>query len=139
MFEVPSWLSAIQQTNDDGYIVAGSINTGNNRKIWLTRLGSDKQAVELASQSPSVFTLIQAYPNPFNSSANISFVLPYSGKVNLIVYDSNGREVESMLGELFPAGNHRIFFDASQLLSGIYFAKLNVNGRNHVQKLVLIK
>ena len=136
--------NSLVQTADGGFAMVG-MRTRNGQHYlplydaWLIRLASENQGVTDQDGLPLGFAVLSAYPNPFNSSANISFVLPYSGKVNLIVYDSNGREVESMLGELFPAGNHRIFFDASQLLSGIYFAKFNVNGRNHVQKLVLIK
>ena len=136
--------NSLVQTADGGFAMVG-MRTRNGQHYlplydaWLIRLASENQGVTDQDGLPLGFAVLSAYPNPVNSSANISFVLPYSGKVNLIVYDSNGREVESMLGELFPAGNHRIFFDASQLLSGIYFAKLNVNGRNHVQKLVLIK
>ena len=43
---------------------------------------------------PEKFSLIQAYPNPFNPTTTLNFALPSEAKVILEVYDINSRLVK---------------------------------------------
>lgn len=76
---------------------------------------------------PSVYSLSQNYPNPFNPSTQISFGLPKSGNVKLVVFDILGREVKTLVDEFKQAGNYNINFDGTDYSSGIYFYQLHVN------------
>jgi hypothetical protein len=89
---------------------------------------------------PLRIALYQNYPNPFNPSTNILFDLPQSSKVVLQVYNTIGSLVSRMdLGER-SAGQHNVLFDASRLASGVYLYTLQVDGRLHsTKKMVLIK
>ncbi len=100
---------------------------------------------ELESEVPNSFTLAQNYPNPFNPTTNIQFNLPSSAKVNLSVYDINGRQVATILDNTQKAaGQHSVTFNASNLASGVYLYRINAtteNGKSFVQskKMTLIK
>ncbi|MBC8205263.1 MAG: T9SS type A sorting domain-containing protein [FCB group bacterium] len=99
--------------------------------------GFEGEAIE--SYIPSETALHSPYPNPFNPSTVISFELKDAGEVSLIVFDVQGREVQSLVNGHRSMGYHEAVFDGSELASGIYFARLDAGGFAQTQKLLLIK
>lgn len=99
----------------------------------------DLNSSNVKIETPDKFALFGAYPNPFNPTTTLSFQLAVDSKVNLTVFDVNGRQVAELVNGYRNAGNHTITFNASDLTSGIYFAQLSFNGQSQVQKLMLIK
>ena len=92
-----------------------------------------------ASIHPSSLILHPSYPNPFNAKTTISYQLSANSYVKLVVYDIQGREVQSLVNSQRSAGYHQVIFDGSGLSSGIYFAHLQVGGFTQSRKLLLIK
>ena len=88
---------------------------------------------------PSSFSIHNSHPNPFNSSTVIDFDLPQPGEVSLVIYDIQGREVARLADSFYPAGTHQVEWDASAKASGVYFARLMVEGFQQTRKLLLIK
>lgn len=101
--------------------------------------------VESENISLTDFRLDQNYPNPFNPSTTISFVLPRESNVQLYVFNSLGEQVASLVEGNYGTGRHSVRFDASGLVSGIYFYKLTATpadgskGFTELKKLVLLK
>lgn len=95
--------------------------------------------IERPEETPSYFALFEAFPNPFNDETNIAFELPESGEVVLAVYDLQGREVVRLVEEFRPAGFYREKFRPIGLASGIYFARMMLDGQSFMKKLVLLK
>ncbi len=91
------------------------------------------------NEIPERYELGQNYPNPFNPITKINFAIPKQGFVSLKVYDVLGREVVTLVNEVKTAGNYLVDFDASELASGVYFYKLEVNGFSDVKRMMLIK
>jgi hypothetical protein len=89
--------------------------------------------------SPNTYKLSQNYPNPFNPVTKIDYALPKSGFVTLKVYDMLGREVVNLVSENKTIGNYSVDFNASNLTSGVYFYRLEVNGFVDTKKMMLIK
>ena len=87
---------------------------------------------------PNLFSL-SSYPNPFNPSTALSYQLQASSHVNLTIYDIQGREVASLVNGHSSLGYHEVVWNAEGLASGLYFAKLVVDGRLEVRKMVLVK
>jgi endo-1,4-beta-xylanase len=85
------------------------------------------------------FTLGQNYPNPFNPITTIEFSLSENCTVHLAVYDVLGRTVADLAEENYQAGNHKIVFNASNLVSGVYFYKLEAGKHIDIKKLMLLK
>jgi len=85
------------------------------------------------------FVLHGAYPNPFNSTTSISYTLDRDGLVTLKLYDLAGREVASLANEKQSAGNYQTVWNAEGKPSGMYLLRLNVDGRERVTKLILIR
>lgn len=94
---------------------------------------------EVNSEIPQAYNLCQNYPNPFNPSTLISYQLPENVFVTLKVFDVLGREVETLVNERQNAGNHSVQFNASKLISGVYFYRLEAGIYLATKKLLLLK
>jgi hypothetical protein len=85
------------------------------------------------------FALKQNYPNPFNPSTTISYTLQKPSEVKIGVYDLLGHEVALLVDGKKTAGTHTVQFDGTDLSSGIYFYKLQSEGKVISKKMTLIK
>jgi hypothetical protein len=88
---------------------------------------------------PHIFCLYPPYPNPFNTNTRLTFALPSASEISLVIYDIQGREVVRLKEGFENAGIYDVEFSASELASGIYFARLNAGNFQQEQKLILIK
>ncbi|MGB5893602.1 MAG: T9SS type A sorting domain-containing protein [Ignavibacteriaceae bacterium] len=88
---------------------------------------------------PVSYSLSQNYPNPFNPSTSISFAIPQSGIVKLVVYDILGKEVATLLNEEKIAGAYEVNFNAKSLASGIYFYTIKAGNFSSTKKMILMK
>ena len=84
------------------------------------------------------FTLLQNHPNPFNSSTMISYALPSLDFVSLKIYDMLGREVQTLVNELQQPDAYSLYLDASKLVSGTYFYRLQIGNHFVETKKMLI-
>lgn len=94
--------------------------------------------------TPSVTELFANHPNPFNPSTTIRYALAADGSVRLVVFDTAGRRVRTLVDESQGAGEHRVQFDGrddrgGRLASGVYFYRLESNGVVKTRKMVLLK
>lgn len=89
--------------------------------------------------TPSRFRFYPAYPNPFNSTTTIEFELENGGIVKMDVYNVRGQKIDSIIDEVFPAGNHSARWNGNHFPSGLYFCQLQSGSTIKVNKLVLIK
>ena len=94
---------------------------------------------EIESQIAQDFDLQQNYPNPFNPSTQISFSLPISSEVHIVIYDQLGREVDRLRQGLMNAGNHTVTWSARNLPSGIYYYQLRAGDRKLTRQMILMK
>jgi hypothetical protein len=87
---------------------------------------------------PSDFRL-EAYPNPFNPTTNISYTLEKSGWIFLNVIDLNGRIVDRLVNAYQSMGEHHIQWNANRFSSGIYLVSLTSGERRAAKKVALMK
>lgn len=92
-----------------------------------------------SSNVPDKFNLSQNYPNPFNPATTIEFSIPQASKVKLIVFDTIGNTVTTLVNKEMNAGYHQINWNACRLSSGIYFYRIRVRDFTKTKKLILIK
>ena len=95
---------------------------------------------------PSVYSLENNFPNPFNPSTVIRYSLPFDSNVKLTVYNSLGQVVVDELSVGFKkAGTYDINFNAYSLISGIYFYSIRANSTDgkhsfsFTKKMILMK
>ncbi|MBZ0202328.1 MAG: cellulase family glycosylhydrolase [Ignavibacteria bacterium] len=91
------------------------------------------------------FSLNQNFPNPFNPSTNISYVLPKNSLVKLVIYDVIGREVVKLVDKPQQQGSYSALFNAASLTSGVYFYRLEaipIDGTGsflEIKRMILVK
>jgi hypothetical protein len=89
---------------------------------------------------PTGYQLMQNFPNPFNPSTEIRYVLQNASFVTLKVYDILGREVTTLADEFKTPGNYSAFFTLnSSLSSGVYFYRLISGNYSITRKMILTK
>ncbi len=81
-----------------------------------------------------------AYPNPFNSRANVKYFMNKSALVHYSLYDISGKEIISKKINA-AEGVNIISVELSSYASGIYFVRLSepISGDNAYIKLILVK
>lgn len=99
------------------------------------------QVVEVETEIPKQFSLYQNYPNPFNPVTTISFTIPQSGNVKLVLYNALGQEIATLIHQEMNAGiyNYQLMIDNYKLSSGVYFYKLQSGSFTQTKKLLLMK
>lgn len=88
---------------------------------------------------PNNFIVYQNFPNPFNSSTTIQYLLPSDGKVIITVYNFLGEKIKLSLDEFQKAGFHKQQISFNELSSGIYFVELRYNSFSKLIKCMLLK
>ena len=88
---------------------------------------------------PHAFSLHPCFPNPFNPETTIRYDLPTACWVTLEVYNALGQRVQSVVSGSHIAGRYEVRFEADNLPSGVYFARLVAGSFVAVNKLSLLK
>ncbi|MCP4712423.1 MAG: DUF1566 domain-containing protein [Planctomycetes bacterium] len=88
----------------------------------------------------SVLTVLeQNYPNPFHSSATISFSLPAAGPVSLKFYNVSGQLIDTLVNRELTAGDHTYLWSAANLPGGVYYCQLSSPSAKRTIKMTLLK
>jgi hypothetical protein len=114
---------------------------GTDSAVWRRPLSELITAVkDRKSEIPSELLISQNYPDPFNPSTIIQFTVPTNGRAVLKVFNVLGQEVATLFdGEVSAGRYHQVQFNASNLASGVYFSKLEFNGKMQMKKMLLVK
>lgn len=103
---------------------------GNNLTINLTEKPISKDQNKL----------FQNFPNPFNPTTNILYVIEKPGFVNLKIFNSIGEEIETLINGYQNEGEYSVIFNGnSDLPSGVYFYRLQIGGFVESKRMVFIK
>ncbi|MBN1780555.1 T9SS type A sorting domain-containing protein [bacterium] len=70
------------------------------------------------------YRLIRNYPNPFNTSTVIHYNVSEQCAIQVSVFDIAGREVDTLVDGIQPAGEYRMKWDASLFNSGSYQCRI---------------
>lgn len=96
-------------------------------------------SLDKKSFDPAKIYLAQNYPNPFNPETIIKYYLPVAGYVEIKLYDITGKLVSTLVNNIHSAGQHKLTFSAKNLVSGVYFYKLNTKDFSKTRKLIVNK
>jgi len=110
------------------------------QSVWKRPLSEIITGISNGSQNmPAQLFLAQNYPNPFNSITKISYLVPKSGNVKIVVYDMLGKQLNVIINSVHNRGYYEVLYDASNLASGIYIYKLEFENITLVRKMLLLK
>ncbi len=86
--------------------------------------------------SPSNFLIAQNFPNPFNPSTTIEFLLPKSGQVQILIHNVLGQLIDSHQ-EYLTAGSYSILWNAKGS-AGVYFYTIKTENESITNKMILL-
>lgn len=112
-----------------------------------TNAGENWSLQNTLTEKPTEFSILQNYPNPFNPTKKIKFKLGNPSKVDIKVYDIQGKEIKTLVKGTFETGVYEVEFDGSNLSNGVYLYKIDATTLNTIvikrytesKKMVLIK
>ncbi len=93
--------------------------------------------IEIPAPNLQKFKLYQNQPNPFYSNTEISYSVSVAAQIKITILDIHGKEVQTLVNEMKSAGKYKIDFDRMNLLSGIYFYKIEAEGMSEIKKMLI--
>ena len=108
-----------------------------NRPLKLSDVGPDylKSISKVDEQSQDIFNFV-VLSNPTYKNITANYNLSKSTKVKLDIYDLSGKTVKSLIENQVP-GNYKQIIDISNLISGVYFVRLNASSFSKILKLTI--
>jgi glucose/arabinose dehydrogenase len=75
--------------------------------------------------TPNGYQLEQNYPNPFNPSTTIKFNIPEESSIQIKIYNSLGKEMDTIAKGITQPGIYSKRWNAEKFSSGIYYVKMS--------------
>jgi len=109
---------------------------------WIIKEAS--VATTAGGQPATALRLLPNHPNPFNPTTEIRFDLPRAGRVDLGIFDLEGRRLRTLVAGVREAGEQSVRWDGRddagrELSSGVYCCRLAGAEGHRVRKLTLIR
>ena len=109
---------------------------GDSEQLYLKRIPS--------SLYPFAFSLLPAYPNPFNPVTTLRYDLPSDALVTLSIYDMLGKEITQLVNTTQQAGFKSVQWDATDsngraVSAGVYLYQIQAGEFVQTKKMVLLK
>lgn len=123
-------------------LVAANLSTTANDMTYNYDVDEVDTGVE---DDAYTLALKAASPNPFAGSTAIAYTVPSGGGlVEIAVYDVTGREVRKLVSDVMAAGDGAVLWDGLDgrgraVASGVYFARIDVDGLTASGKLLMLK
>jgi len=107
--------------------------------VVQTRVARDHSSIH-----STWLNLSQNAPNPFTTSTSISYLLPYSGFVQLRIFNATGQLVRTLVNDHLRSGRHQWNWDAMdqrgrQVSNGIYSVQLRALQTTWSRRMVLMR
>jgi len=149
---VPGPANLVATQPDTGYVDAAgtpsyyklcAVDIHGNASGFSTLLPSGTVDVPGAALPRAVF-LAPPAPNPAHGATTLRFGLPRAARIELTLYDQQGRRVRSLLAGTLPAGERTLTWDGRDesgraLPAGLYFVRLATEGCAFVSRLAVIR
>ena len=148
------WTDWADYWSPDGTIQRANLD-GSNVEILVTGLFSPSIALDIPQPVPTLVSthstvlpttsrLEPNYPNPFNSTTQISYRLATPGPVRLDVYNILGQQVHTLVDQVQAAGFYQVPWNArdrrgAAVATGVYLMRLHYPGGVQTRRLLLLK
>lgn len=108
------------------------------RQVDFDGAQSYSPEVEVTVLVARVLRLDAPYPNPTSSRARLGLTVPRAGHARASLYDALGRRLAVLLdGSVEPGRMHHIEVAASELAPGAYFVRVQFDGEQRLQKVIV--
>ncbi len=109
-------------------------------EIIVTVVGVEDEKPAIVNE----FSLANNYPNPFNPETNINFSVPNLSNVSLVIYNTLGQKVRTLVDNKDLSGNQTAVWNGkndfgSSVPSGIYYYRMESGSSMITKSMVLLK
>jgi len=106
-----------------------------------TNSPSQEELVGQDLNFPGDFKLLGNYPNPFNPTTTIKFIVKndLSGVAVIRIYNILGVEIDRLTIDLNGSGIYSVLWNADRFSSGAYFYSVDLGGEVMFSKMLLLK
>jgi hypothetical protein len=122
---------------EPGLAVRGDMDFAGINEIMYMCI--DKDFYSSIGEESVLDSKLALYPNPANSTVNISVTLDNTTEASITVYDFLGQTVSTVYNGSLAAGTQVHPLDLSTFADGVYFVTLTQNNQRTTQKLVISK
>ncbi len=150
----PSWDTTVNSITDTSHLLIANASLPYDTEFQWTLFVTDGSETVHSSdtlsfttkQKPvgipnsgvfSGFSLGQNYPNPFGQETMITFSIPREEKVNLKIYDLNGRLIAILVSESLESGEYTVRWNAVGMSGGVYLYRLDAGKFQKVRRMIL--
>ena len=113
----------------------------------ITSVDADTLPLTVASlhnDVPATVVITGNYPNPFNPSTTLEFLLDTTTIVTLDIYSITGQHVKTLLAAYRPAGVNTVVWDGTddmgaEVSSGVYFCRMRAGEMIAAQRMMLVR
>ena len=138
LIEIPNVIFMADLDNDLDIDLAASY-FGDASLIGVLKNTTNQTDIDRIFSLPQTIRLSQNYPNPFNAVTLITYDLPKQTYAVIEMYNLLGQRVTTLHDGFKPAGHHKVLWQADDLLSGIYFYRLQADDYSETRKMTLVK
>ena len=135
------YFDALMQTNIEMPFYYGSgwhyYDTGDMPHIYT--LGEILTINPVRDRLPEETMLYQNFPNPFNPVTRISFFIKEAGPASVVIFNTAGQKVKTLINAYLKAGRYESDFDATGLASGVYILALKIGVKIQSRKMILLR
>ena len=128
---------AIDMDNDTDVDVVAAGSGAGGLVFWFE---NDLIGIEEDNGTPATIKEVSlVIPSPFNARTPIVYQLSESDYVELAIYDSRGRFVQTLVKRYENAGSYSLNLDTSDIAAGVYFFHLKAGEFSTTKKCVIMK
>lgn len=106
------------------------------KQIDYNKKSEYSRTIRITNDKQNNLDAISVSPNPFNNELNIQMVAATDKNILVSIYNVNGQLVYQKNESVLVGKNSITINDVSNLVSGIYFLKVNQNGTTQTFKIV---
>ena len=103
----------------------------------VEKIGADETVS--GKKEPITFNIKGNFPNPFNASTIIEYTIADRSLVELAVYSIAGQKIAVLENRMLDTGKYSMVWNAGNLASGTYFARLVTNKGIATHKMLYFK
>ncbi|MEL7530025.1 MAG: T9SS type A sorting domain-containing protein [Bacteroidota bacterium] len=115
-------LTEIHERNNIGYVTVESFSSVSIEEEMEEQVAYGK--------------LSMSYPNPFSEETAIRFRVPQAEKVQMTLYDMQGKMIKALLNEHKQSGEFEVLVSGQNLPDGLYFYQLQIGDHRESGKLI---
>jgi hypothetical protein len=146
------WAAVIVELQDEGGVNVALDRSALSGSTYWYRIAASMGAMQVtfgpieatAGEVIVDFALSRPLPNPMSGgSTRVDFAVPRVARVDLSLYDMQGRRVATLVEGLLPAGRHQAMWNGiageRSAPAGVYFVRLQASGVNLSRKVVVTR